>query len=76
MVAHQNLGVDGDGPGAGLGDGRQVQHFFFLDPVQFLHEAFPHQGDNNEPAAEGAGAQLKGRKKQLPVFIFLVFLVQ
>lgn len=44
----------------------------FLDPVQFFHEAFPHQRDNDEAAAEGAGAQLKGREKQLPAFIFLV----
>jgi len=55
-----------------LGNRRQVQHFLFLDPVQFFHEAFTHQRDNDEAAAEGAGAQLKGREKQLPVFIFLV----
>ena len=72
MVAHQNRGIDGNRAGAGLGNRRQVQHFFFLDPAQFFHEALAHQGDNDEAAAEGAGAQLKGREKQLPAFIFLV----
>ena len=61
MVAHQNGGIDSDRAGAGLGDGRQVQHFFFLYPVQFFHETFPHQRDNDKPTAEGAGTQFKGR---------------
>ena len=72
MVTHQNRGIDGDRAGAGLGYGRQIQHFFLLNPVQFFHKALPHERDNDKPAAECTRAEFKGRKEQLPIFIFLV----
>lgn len=59
-------------PGAGLGYGRQIQHFFLLNPVQLFHKALPHERYNDKPASECTRAELKGRKEQLPIFIFLV----
>lgn len=52
-VAHQDGGVDRDGPGRRLGDGGQIQHFLLLDPVQIVHEFFLHQGNDDEPPPEG-----------------------
>ena len=72
MVAHQNRRVDGDGAGAGLGDGRQVQHFLLLNPVEFLQKALAHQGDDYESAPEGAGAELEGGEEQLPILVTFV----
>ena len=43
-----------------------------LNPVQFFHKALPHERDNDKPAAECTRAEFKGRKEQLPIFIFLV----
>ena len=45
---------------------------FLLNPVQFFHKALPHERDNDKPAAECTRAEFKGRKEQLPIFIFLV----
>ena len=50
----------------------RIQHFFLLNPVQFFHKALPHERDNDKPAAECTRAEFKGRKEQLPIFIFLV----
>lgn len=72
MVAHQNGGIDGDGAGAGLGNGGQVQHFLLLNPMQPFHKALAHQRNNYKAAAEGAGAELEGGEEQLPVFFSFV----
>ena len=42
------------------------------NPVQFFHKELPHERDNDKPAAECTRAEFKGRKEQLPIFIFLV----
>ena len=60
MITHQDGGIDGNGAGAGLSNGRQVQHFLLLNPMQLLYKALPHQRNNDKTAAKGAGAELKG----------------
>lgn len=54
-------------PGEDWAMAGQIQHFLLLDPVQIVHEFFLHQGNDDETAAEGEGAQIKGGGEELPI---------
>ncbi len=46
--------------------GGKVQHFLLTQPFQAVHKFALHKGDDNEPAAEGEGADIQCGQKQRP----------
>ena len=67
LVADVGGGIDGDGAGGGLRDGRHVQKLLLLQPAPLGDEFVFQQGDHGVAAAEGEETDLEHGPEQLQV---------
>ena len=74
LISDDDGSVDRNGSGRGLGDGHQIQHFVFSDPMVFIHEFLLHQRHDDEPAAESEGADEEHGRKERPKTVRFGFL--
>ena len=66
MIAGYERCIYGQSAGAGLGQGRKVEHFVIFQPMLLFNKILFHQRHDNIPAAEGEGAEGKGGPEQFP----------
>lgn len=60
FIAYHDSPVDSDGARRGLGNGHQIQHLLFINPVVFVYKFLLHQCDDDISATEGKCAQIQG----------------
>ena len=70
---HHDGSVDCDRTGRGLGNGHQIQHFVFSDPMVFIHEFLLHQRNDDITAPERECTQIQCGYEYFPQYFSLGF---
>ena len=68
LVPHHDGSVDCDRAGRRLGDGHQIQHFVFSDPMVFIHEFLLHQRNDDITAPERECTQIQCGQEYFPQY--------